>query len=245
MSDHSQPNRGDAEERRVKVAYNKRAIRAAQRKSYFGFDGQAHLFRVNERHFKTLRLLDRAELNPLQSSKILDVGCGEGNLLRDFLEWGAQIENLCGLELREEAVTAALALNPKLKIEVGSAADLPWDDGTFDLVCQHTVFTSILDSDVRRNVANEMIRVLKPGGSILLYDFLFDNLGNSDVRSVGKKEIHKLFPGFEIHLVKLTLAPPLARRIPAFALSLAYPLLASIPILRTHYLGVFKAPYSG
>jgi hypothetical protein len=52
-------------------------------------------------------------------------------------------------------------------------------------------------------------------------------------------EIRSLFSGLEIHLHRITLAPPIARRIPESLLPLLYPLLATLPILRTHYLGLF------
>jgi hypothetical protein len=49
---------------------------------------------------------------------------------------------------------------------------------------QFTVFTSILDKDMKRNIAAEMLRVLKPKGVIIWYDYFVNNPKNSDVRGV-------------------------------------------------------------
>jgi SAM-dependent methyltransferase len=110
--------------------------------------------------------------------------------------------------------------------------------GHFDLVCQHTVFTSILDPVLRQQIASEMARVLRPGGAVLWYDFLYDNPRNPDVRGAGAKEIRDLFQSFDIHLSKVTLAPFIERRLPKLGLPLWYWLLTSLPPLRTHYLAL-------
>ncbi len=129
-----------------------------------------------------------------------------------------------------------------MDVRAGSAAALPWRDGSFDLVLQQTVFTSILDGQMRRTVAAEMTRVLRPGGAVLWYDFVYDNPDNPDVRGAPAREVRGLFPGFAADLVRITLAPPIARRIPAAALPLLYPLLAALPFLRTHRLGLLVKP---
>jgi hypothetical protein len=90
-----------------------------------------------------------------------------------------------------------------------------------------------------------MLRVLTQGGAVLWYDFMYDNPRNPDVRGVRRREIAALFPGFSLDLVRITLAPPIARRIPVPLLPICYPLLAAFPVLRTHYLGVLRRPPSG
>jgi hypothetical protein len=71
---------------------------------------------------------------------------------------------------------------------------------------------------------------------------MYDNPKNQDVRGIKSSEIHELFPEFSIDLWRITLAPPLARKIPKPMLPFLYPLLSAIPILRTHYLGLFLKP---
>ena len=173
---------------------------------------------------------------------ILDIGCGNGNMLRQFLQWGAAPERLAGIELRPEPVEKARHLNPNLDVRCGSAIELPWPDASFDLACQHTVFTSILDPAMKQQIAAEMSRVLRQGGAVLWYDFMYNNPSNPDVCGIQAGEIRSLFPGFEIHLRRITLAPFVARRLPESLLPVLYPLLAAIPLLRTHYLGLLVKP---
>jgi SAM-dependent methyltransferase len=225
---------------RVRAVYARRRERAAREKGYFGFEGPAHVARVHERLARTLRLLSRHGFHPLGETRVLDLGCGEGGMLRRFTEWGAAPARLAGIDVRQDAIEQARALSPAIDLRVGTGSELPWPDGSFDLVCQHTVFTSILDTAIRQAVAAEMRRVLTRDGAVLWYDFMYDNPRNPDVRRVGKREITSLFPGFVLDLVRITLAPPLARRIPGPLLPVCYPMLAGFPLLCTHYLGILR-----
>lgn len=74
-----------------------------------------------------------------------------------------------------------------------------------------------------------------PGGGVLWYDFTFNNPKNPDVRGVPVSRIKALFPTARIRLAKVTLAPPIARRVVPLSTHL-YGLLNSLPFLRTHVL---------
>jgi hypothetical protein len=91
------------------------------------------------------------------------------------------------------------------------------------------------------NVAREIDRVLAHGGAIVWYDFRYNNPWNPHVRGMRRQNIQSLFPGYTLHLKTLTLLPPLARRLGHLTSSL-YPLLSSLPFLRTHYLGLLIKP---
>ena len=228
------------ERQRILEAYQKRQAQA--KAHFFDYEDLAHVCRIHERHRETLRLLQVTGYHPLSGLDILDVGCGDGNMLRQFLQWGAVPERLAGIELRPEPVRKAGHLNPNLDVRCGSATELPWPDESFDLVCQHTVFTSILDPVIKQQIAAEMGRVLRSGGAVLWYDFTYDNPRNPDVHGVRVGEIRSLFPGLEVHLRRITLAPPIARQIPDLLLPVLYPLLSGVPFLRTHYLGLLVKP---
>jgi SAM-dependent methyltransferase len=130
---------------------------------------------------------------------------------------------------------------PDADIRQGNGESLPWADGSFDLVLQSTVFTSILDGAMRATVAGEMARVLSPSGAILWYDFFRDNPRNPDVRGVGSDEIRRLFPGLDVSLRRITLAPPIARRVaPRSWVGAAT--LEAMRALNTHYLGMLRHP---
>ena len=77
-----------------------------------------------------------------------------------------------------------------------------------------------------------MWRMTKPGGAVLSYDFTFDNPSNPDVRKVTVARLRELFPAGKVTTRRVTLAPPLARRIARFGP--AYTMLDAVPALRTH-----------
>jgi len=228
-------DRSRAEEDRIRAAYARRG--GAWR---YDWGNPAYVFAMHDLERSVLMALRRSGLWPLGEKRVLDVGCGAGYWLRSLLAWGAQPQHAAGIDLLRDRVFSAARLSPPhLGLTCGSAAALPFRIASFDLVLQFTVFTSILDRDVRRWVADEMVRVLKPEGTILWYDFCVPNPRNPDVRAVRAAEIRSLFPGCSVQLRRVTLAPPLTRLLAPLSWTLCT-LLNLLPPLRTHYLGVIK-----
>ena len=225
-----------AEEARIRTVYAKRPANDAR---YSSFD-PGHLFIIQERERRLLALLSRYGCVSLDTKKILEVGCGSGYWLREFIKWGARPENITGIDLLADRIAEARQLCPAaVKVQCGSAANLALPDAIFDLVIQSTVFTSILDPGLKQKIASEMLRVLKPNGLIVWYDYHVNNPWNADVRGVKKGEIYRLFPGCRIKLQRITLAPPLVRLLAPYSWLVCY-LLERIPWLCTHYLGVIR-----
>jgi ubiquinone/menaquinone biosynthesis C-methylase UbiE len=226
----------EAEETRIHAAYDRRAKAARS----YAWSDEGHLFIIQgiERHM--LRALKRERLMPLASRSILEIGCGNGHWLREFIKWGANPENLIGIDLRDDRIALARRLTPTaVRYERANAAQLDFADASFDIVLQATVFTSILDAGLRTQVAAEMLRVLRPGGVMVWYDFRVNNPRNADVRGVERAEIERLFPECSITLAKSTLLPPLARVLAGYSW-LACELLSLIPWSCTHYLGTIR-----
>jgi SAM-dependent methyltransferase len=185
--------------------------------------------------------LTQEAMFPLNGKRVADIGCGAGNWLLDFVKWGASPRDICGIDLDETRLEEARTRLPYTDVVCGDASILPWPDTSFDLVTQFTVFTSILDSGMKRRLAAEMLRIVKPSGLILWYDFRVDNPVNRNVRGVSRREIVSLFPDCKITLRSLTLAPPLARRIVPASWTVAL-LLEKVPFLRTHHLALIRRP---
>lgn len=196
---------------------------------------------VKEREQRLLILLRRHDFWPLDDLHVLDVGCGTGGMLFKMQSWGARPENLVGIDLLPERVEQARRLYPHIRFICGDAAEMNLPSNSFDLILTFTLFSSILDMQMAKAVANRIWGVLKPGGAVVWYDFRYNNPGNPNVRGVKKSMILHLFPNAIPHLQLITLAPPLARRLGRLT-PVLYPLLSCIPFLRTHYLGLLIKP---
>jgi hypothetical protein len=83
------------------------------------------------------------------------------------------------------------------------------------------------------------VALLRSEGIILWYDYHVNNSWNKDVRGVNRREITQLFPDCRIELKRTTLLPPLARFLAPYSYLGCY-LLAKVPLLCTHYLGVIR-----
>jgi ubiquinone/menaquinone biosynthesis C-methylase UbiE len=199
------------------------------------------LYSTHEREAAMVALFRKAGLSSLEGLRILDVGCGRGELLRRFMSFGAAPDLLSGVDLVDEYVEAARKLAPHLQISCGSADRLPFTDRCFDMVSQFTLLTSVLDPEMKQAIANEMARVMKPGGWLLWYDFSYNNPRNPDVHGIGKAEIRRLFPSFSMSARRVTLAPPLGRMVAPLS-PLLYHVLVRLKFLCTHYICLLRKP---
>lgn len=181
-----------------------------------------------------LALLRQHGYLPLADKRILDVGCGAGKTLLNLQRYGGQPQNLYGVDLLEDKVDEANRIAPHLSFAVADAANLPFDDGFFDLVLVFTLFSSIADPARRQLAADEIGRTVSAGGAVLWYDFSVENRSNPDNVAIGLKEARRLFDGFTVHARRVTLAPPIARTFAGRSWLLST-LLATVPFLRTHW----------
>ena len=226
----------NAEEARIREAYRHRE----QNDSRYSWFNPAHQFMIQQCERRILASLNRYGFANLQSKTILEVGCGNGHWLNQFVKWGARPENVNGIDLlADRLANARRSSSPAVGLQCASAAELPFRSGSFDIVFQSTVFTSILDLTLKQRAASEMLRVLDRGGLILWYDYHVNNPWNRDVRGVKRQEIAHLFPNCRIELHRVTLIPQLARLIAPYSYFACY-VLEKLPPLCTHYLGVIR-----
>jgi SAM-dependent methyltransferase len=171
----------------------------------------------------------------LSALRAVDVGCGGGAFLRQLIDWGATPAHLAGTELQQDRLDQANARTaPGVRWHLGQLDAFAND--SVDLVSAHTVFSSILDEDVRRALAAEMWRVLRPGGWALIFDFRYNNPRNTNVRKVSEVELLRFWPAEKRRYRTLMLLPPLGRalaRLPWLAPEL---LAAVLPLLRSHFI---------
>ena len=228
------------EAERIARAYRSRDAGAASRWDLGNAGNRAILA---ERRDLVRRVLDERGWLPLGERRLLDVGAGGGAELAWFRELGASPSRLAGIDLLPERVEVARERFPDIDFRVGNAEQLPFPDAAFDVVVAFTLFSSILDPAMARSVAGEMLRVMKPGGGLLWYDFRYDSPSNRNVRGVPASRVRELFPQLEGRLHTVTLVPPVARRLGP-ATGIGYPALSALPFLRSHVLGLLVKPAS-
>ena len=235
MLSHSEIHHHELE--RIREEYARRAREIPE--DFYSLDQEGNLFAYLERTREVIQTLKHQGFFPLKGKEILEIGCGTGDWLVDFERWGAEPQRLHGIDLDEKQLEQARCRLTNGDLRVGEASQAPWDAEQFDLVLRSTVFTSILDDGLRQAIANEMLRVLKPNGVILWYDFHCNNPWNPHVRGIGACEIKELFPSCVVNSRRITLAPPISRWLAPRSWLVCY-LLEQIRILNTHYLAVIK-----
>lgn len=198
--------------------------------------------RIAQERFRGItRLLGRCGLLPLTGKRILDVGCGSGAVLASLAGLGAEARDLYGVDLLADRIESARRMWPGMNFRSGNAERLDFPDASFDLVLLFTVFSSIASDAVAHRVATEVARILRPGGALLWYDMRYSNPQNPHIRGITRRHLSEFFPDWTMALRSMTLLPPLARRLGPLT-TVLYPVLAAVPPLRTHYLGVLAKP---
>ena len=96
---------------------------------------------------------------------MLDIGCGGGATLKRLLK-RSQNAKVYGIDISEESVAKARKVNAEVIdkqvfVQQGSAAELPYEDGTFDLV---TAVETVYFWPNLPSCLQEVRRVLKTGG---------------------------------------------------------------------------------
>ena len=218
---------------RLRKEYADREYRFAHNDRYAPSNA-AYRFMRAQLNKDVLNLLRQYRWVNMSIYRILEVGCGNGNVLMNFHQLGAKEENLFGVDLLPARLHQAYTNYPSLAFVCADGQDLPYRSTSFDLVMQYTAFSSILDHEIRVNLAREMLRMLNLNGMILWYDFWL-NPTNPQTRGVRPAEIRRLFPNCQYEFHRITLAPPIARRlVPLSWLFSAF--LEKLNVFNTHYL---------
>lgn len=222
-----------SETRAVEARYARRDS-AADTQRYSLYANAAALQAQQERLRAIAHLWRAHGWMDLAGRPLLEVGCGSGGNLLDLLRLGAAPTQLTGIELLPERAAAARAVLPGgATVLEGDACAAHIADASQQAVLTFTVFSSLLDPGYRQQFARTLWRWVAPGGGVLVYDFVVNNPHNPDVRKLPLSELRTLFPGALLHSRRITLAPPIARRLPA---GLITPASLLLPPLRTHRL---------
>lgn len=122
---------------------------------------QSHWWHIGRRKIIASFVEDICRRVTDRRPRILDVGCGTGANLLMLSKFG----DAEGVDVSEDALAFCRERGLE-NVKLGAAEQLPYDDGTFDLVTALDVVEH-LDDDLAG--LREMRRVLRPGGRVLLF----------------------------------------------------------------------------
>lgn len=119
------------------------------------------------------RIIEETGIGP--GSRVLDVGCGSGEFLATLDRLGATPS---GIDPAPAMIAIAQARLSTADIRLGSADDLPWSDGTFDVV---TAFNALQFADDTIGALHEFARVTRPNGLIAVANWAEGDLNDLNV----------------------------------------------------------------
>lgn len=179
-----------------------------------------------------IRALNRLGLDR-EKAKVLDVGCGTGSSLLQFIKLGFLPENLAGVDDSAERLDEARARFPNVDFRCENAEQLSFSDATFDVVFESTLFMMLTSEDVAQRIAREMLRVTKPGGYSMMADWRYAEPNSKVHRAVTKNRIASLFRVGEATTVvareRGALLPPLGRFLSRRAPSMYFVVQSLVP----------------
>jgi ubiquinone/menaquinone biosynthesis C-methylase UbiE len=117
-----------------------------------------------------LEFFDRFDIPP--GTTLLDLACGAGQLTLPAARRGIRVTGLdLAGNLVRQARKKAAAEGLDVRIDEGDAEQLPYEDGSFDVVMS---LIGAMFAPRPELVASEMIRVCKPGGRIIMGNWTAD-----------------------------------------------------------------------
>ena len=118
----------------------------------------------------------KGRYNP--SDKILEAGCGGGKNMDWFVKNDFQVY---GIDQSEAAILHLKSIYPNLeeeKLQISLVENLPFLDNYFDHIISSAVLHFAGSEDHFKEMVTEMMRVLKPGGSMFIR--MTSNIGIED-----------------------------------------------------------------
>lgn len=227
----------------------------------YSYMNPAFAYHMQEREWAILNMLRYNNID-ISQLNMLEIGCGTGHILNRFLEFGAT--KAFGIDLMENRIKEGRKKYPNINFVKGNATQLPFPDKSFNTVMQFMCISSILDSEMRQQIANEMWRVLQPNGIIISYDmrppspvliafyniaklFILSQFRNkfrcsikhiTPTKPLSIKEIVSLFPCGKLNYSSVSLEFNMTRIARRSCIIASF--LSLIPWFRTHLLVLIK-----
>lgn len=179
------------------------AVRAAVMMTLYGlfFLGNACSFFYTTRRGKFVvwnRILDGLKLRGDEA--VLDMGCGRGAVMIAVARrlttgrvtgvdiWNAmdQSGNARDVTLRNASIEG---VSDRVRAETGDMRAMPFPDATFDVVVSSLAIHNIPSNTERGKAVAEALRVLKPGGRVVIADIRATRLYADVLRSLGAENV--------------------------------------------------------
>ena len=185
----------------------------------------------------TAAVLERA--GDLTRGRILDIGCGSGWWLRSFAGSGIAPERLHGADLLVPRLAVARRTLPAADLRHADARKLPWPAEWFRLVTLFLVLSSQVSKESQLASLREALRVLEPGGDLIVWEPRVANPANRATRLVRRSTFREAL-GRDVVIHPVTVLPPLARRLGNYPA--VYRRFARAGLLSTHRLVQVRKP---
>lgn len=125
---------------------------------------------------------------PTIDDTVLDVACGYGTVA---FEYAKVVKHVTGIDITPAMIERARIIQKERNIDnldwrIGDISTLPFKDNFFSIVVTRGSLHHLVDSN---KVMEEMYRVCKPGGKILITDIMVDKNKKDDFNSVDKVKV--------------------------------------------------------
>lgn len=147
---------------------------------FFGLCAFSYLYTTTHGKFVWWSdLLDDAALKGTECA--VDLGCGRGAVLISLAKrltrgrvsgidrWHSRERSGNDIEATKHNARAC-GVEDRVELNKGNITTLPYDDGQFDLVVSSLAIHNLKAREERRQVITEAVRVLEPGGKIIITD---------------------------------------------------------------------------
>jgi ubiquinone/menaquinone biosynthesis C-methylase UbiE len=140
-----------------------------------------------------------AEIEAGEGAKIMDLGCGTGNLIAHLLERcpGAKIYGVDPSMNMIEVSASRFAGEPRVNISLGDGTRVDFLSEQFDYVVSNIALHHVFP-ELRGRCAGEIARVLKPGG-ILVYSDMFAEVSGDAEDPARCRDVVEKMVAYSLH----------------------------------------------
>ncbi len=109
---------------------------------------------------------------------LLDVGCGQGSVC-NYIEQNKWYQEITGINISEEQINCCKVLNKNCLFETMDACNMKFKENSFDTIIS---IEAALHFPSRSQFLNKAFEILKPNGTIVIADFLFEKKLNKGIQ---------------------------------------------------------------